>query len=61
MKGLYKLISLLLFVLLLVLSSVLLYNTYVKDKPPIRIEENRTDYDRLKADSLIKNSEGFRK
>jgi hypothetical protein len=60
-KNIAKIAVLLLFLTLLLGAAYWMHLTFVKDKPVITIQEQKTSFDRIKADSMIKNQQGYKK
>lgn len=56
-----KLLTLLLFLGVLIGTAFWMYNKFVKDKPKIKVEEQRTNYDRMKADSTVRAQPGYKR
>lgn len=60
-KYIIKIAVLLLFLSLLLGTAYWMHLTFVKDKPIITIQNQKTNFDRIKADSMIKNQQGYKK
>jgi hypothetical protein len=56
-----RILFLLGFISILLGSAFFMYTNFVANKPKITIKEQRTAYDRLKADSSIKSQQGYKK